>query len=78
MALALIGDFGTALVFFVCFLVISFMRSGSVATVMLAVTGAALPQDKAFHIPPGYDCPPLYLQTEWLETPGDSAATSES
>ena len=42
MALALIGDFGTALVFFVCFLVISFMRSGSVATVMLAVTGAAL------------------------------------
>ena len=28
MALALIGDFGTALVFFVCFLVISFMRSG--------------------------------------------------
>ena len=42
MALALIGDFGTALVFFVCFLVISFMRSGSVATVMLAVTGAVL------------------------------------
>ncbi len=42
MALALIGDFGTALVFFVCFLVISFMRSGSVATVMLAVTGAGL------------------------------------
>ena len=38
MALALIGDFGTALVFFVCFLVISFMRSGSIATVMLAVT----------------------------------------
>ena len=28
-ALALMGDFGTALVFFVCFLVISFMRSGS-------------------------------------------------
>ena len=42
MALALIGDFGTALVFFICFLVISFMRSGSVATVMLAVTGAVL------------------------------------
>ena len=42
MALALIGDFGTALVFFVCFLVISFMRSGSIATVMLAVTGAGL------------------------------------
>ena len=42
MALALIGDFGTALVFFVYFLVISFMRSGSIATVMLAVTGAGL------------------------------------
>ena len=41
-ALALIGDFGTALVFFICFLVISFLRSGSVATVFLAVSGAAL------------------------------------
>ena len=42
MALALIGDFGTALVFFVCFLIISFMRSGSIATVFLAVSGAGL------------------------------------
>ncbi len=42
MALALIGDFGTALIFFVSFLVISFMRSGSIATVFLAVTGAGL------------------------------------
>ena len=41
-ALALMGDFGTALVFFCCFLVISFMRSGSFATVFLAVTAAAL------------------------------------
>ncbi len=41
-ALALIGDFGTALIFFVSFLVISFMRSGSIATVFLAVTGAGL------------------------------------
>ena len=41
-ALALIGDFGTALVFFVCFLVISFLRSGSIATVLLAVTGAGM------------------------------------
>ena len=41
-ALALMGDFGTALVFFVSFLVISFMRSGSFATVFLAVAGAAL------------------------------------
>ena len=42
MALALIGDFGTALVFFVTFLVISYMRSGSIATVFLALSGAGL------------------------------------
>ena len=41
-ALALMSDFGTALVFFIAFLVISFMRSGSFATVLLAVTAAAL------------------------------------
>lgn len=42
LALALMGDFGSALVFFVCFLVISFMRSGSIATVILAVSGAVM------------------------------------
>lgn len=41
-ALALMGDFGTALVFFATFLVISFMRSGNLATVFLAVSAAAL------------------------------------
>ena len=41
-ALALMNDFGTALVFFVTFLVISFMRSGSFATVFLAISAAAL------------------------------------
>ena len=41
-ALALMGDFGTALVFFAAFLVIAFMRSGSFATVFLAVGGAAM------------------------------------
>lgn len=41
-ALALMGDFGTALIFFAAFLVISFMRSGSFATVFLAIAGAAL------------------------------------
>ena len=40
--MALIGDFGAALIFFLTFLVISFMRSGSIATVALAVTGAGL------------------------------------
>ena len=41
-ALALMGDFGSALVFFVCFLVVSYMRSGSVGTVLLALSGAAM------------------------------------
>lgn len=41
-ALALLGDFGTALIFFITFLVISFMRSGSIATVFLAVAGAGM------------------------------------
>lgn len=41
-ALALIGDFGTAVIFFATFLVISFMRSGSFATLFLAVSGAAM------------------------------------
>ncbi len=40
--LALMGDFGTALVFFVTFLVISFMRSGNFATAFLAVGSAVL------------------------------------
>lgn len=41
-ALALMGDFGTALIFFVTFLIISFMRSGSFATLFLALAAAAL------------------------------------
>ncbi|MGI5979502.1 MAG: FtsW/RodA/SpoVE family cell cycle protein [Oscillospiraceae bacterium] len=41
-ALALMGDFGTALVFFATFLVIAFLRSGNIATVLLSVTGAGL------------------------------------
>ena len=36
--LALMNDFGTALIFFVAFLVIAYMRSGSVGTVGLAIT----------------------------------------
>jgi len=51
-ALALIGDFGTALIFFVSFLVISFMRSGSIATVFLAVSGAGLAGFLAVSIKP--------------------------
>ena len=51
-ALALIGDFGTALVFFICFLVISFLRSGSIATVFLALSGAAMAGFLAVSIKP--------------------------
>lgn len=41
-ALALMGDFGTALIFFATFLVISFLRSGNLATVILAISAAVL------------------------------------
>ena len=51
-ALAMIGDFGTALVFFVTFLVISFLRSGSIATVFLALSGAGLAGFLAMSIKP--------------------------
>jgi len=40
MALAFIGDFGTALVFFIAYLTISFIRSGNLAAVFLSVAGA--------------------------------------
>lgn len=36
------SDFGTAVIFFVTFLIIAFMRSGNIKTVILAVTAAAL------------------------------------
>ena len=42
MGLAIMGEFGTALIFFATFLVISYMRSGSIATVALALTGAGM------------------------------------
>lgn len=38
--LALMGDFGTALIFFVTFLLIAFMRSGDFKTIILAVAAA--------------------------------------
>lgn len=41
-SLTLMGDFGTAVIFFGTFLVIAFMRSGSFATVFLAISGAAI------------------------------------
>lgn len=50
--LAIIGDFGTALIFFSTFLIISFMRSGSIATVFLAVSGAFMAAFLAITIKP--------------------------
>ena len=41
-ALAIMGDFGTALIFFATFIVISITRSGDYKTVILALVGAAL------------------------------------
>lgn len=41
-ALFLMSDFGTACIFFVTFLLISFMRSGDIKTIILAVTAAIL------------------------------------
>ena len=39
-ALAIMGDFGTALIFFITFLLIAFMRSGDFKTLALALAGA--------------------------------------
>ena len=51
-ALAVMNDFGTAAIFFVTFLVISYLRSGSIATVILAVSGAAMAAFLAVSIKP--------------------------
>ena len=40
-SLFIMRDFGTALIFFACFLIIAFMRSGSFRTVFLALAAAA-------------------------------------
>lgn len=50
--LALMNDFGTALVFFVAFLIIAFMRSGSVGTVGLAITSLGFAGVVALRIAP--------------------------
>ena len=50
--LALMNDFGTALIFFVAFLVIAYMRSGSVGTVALAITSLGFAGVVALKIAP--------------------------
>ena len=50
--LALMNDFGTALIFFCSFLVIAYLRSGSVGTVALAITALAFAGVIALKIAP--------------------------
>ena len=50
--LALMNDFGTALIFFVAFLVIAFLRSGSLGTVALACTALGFAGVVAIKIAP--------------------------
>ena len=50
--LALMNDFGTALIFFCAFLVIAYMRSGSVGTVGLAITALGFAGVLALKIAP--------------------------
>lgn len=50
--LALMNDFGTALIFFCAFLVIAYMRSGNVGTIALACTGLGFAGVVALKIAP--------------------------
>ena len=50
--LALMNDFGTAIIFFCAFLVIAFMRSGSVGTLALAITALVFAGVVALKIAP--------------------------
>ena len=50
--LALMNDFGTAIIFFMAFLVIAFMRSGSVGTIALACTSLGFAGVVALKIAP--------------------------
>ena len=51
-ALALMGDFGTALIFFATFLLIAFMRSGDFKTIILAVSSAVFASTIALRFKP--------------------------
>ena len=50
--LALMNDFGTALIFFMAFLVIAYMRSGSIGTIGLAITALGFAGVVALKIAP--------------------------
>ena len=51
-ALAVMGDFGTALIFFMTFLLIAFMRSGDFKTLILAIVGAVFAVFMVLNIKP--------------------------
>ncbi len=51
-ALAIINDFGTALIFFAAFLVIAFLRSGNFATLLLICAGVAFAFTLAIRVRP--------------------------
>lgn len=51
-ALFLMGDFGTACIFFVSFVIISFMRSGSIRTVFLTVASSIIGVSLIFKFKP--------------------------
>jgi len=38
---------------------------------LVAIAGTSLPEGKSVVIPLGYDCPPLYLYNEWIDTQTD-------
>jgi len=51
-ALVLMSDFGTASVFFVAYLIIAFLRSGSIATTILSISGAGFAGFMAITVKP--------------------------
>ena len=50
--LALMNDFGTAIIFFITFLIIAFLRSGNFATIALACAGTGFAGALALHFKP--------------------------
>ena len=50
--LALMNDFGTAIIFFITFLIIAFLRSGNFATIALACAGTGFAGVLALHFKP--------------------------
>lgn len=43
---------------------------------LVAIAGTSLPSGNSVSIPLGYDCPPLYLSNEWIDTQADEASVT--